>query len=744
EVREWLRRRFKRRLSSQCASEDISDGSHHQLLKDIELDCTFFEHTLTMEQLNDLFPLSRICLQDARRTRGLNKDEVIARLSKDGRNIVCPVTGKDALKIFLAQFLNTFRIFLLLVALMCFAIFLIDTEHLLELYLMLILLGVFLALSLISYWQERSAYTQVRGFKSMVPTFCVVVRSGRHSRVNASEIVVGDVVYLSSGSRVPADLRLIYTDGLFLETSWISGEMDPLEFYDESVGKGVSALASQNIAFNGCQCVRGEALGIVIKTGNDTVIGKLMEMTSKEGGQPTRLEREHKRFVTFITVLALVVGAITFLIGVIVNNFQRITATFVNGFLVISVANVPQGLPITLGAALIIVARRLAKKGLYMKRLDVAETLGTATVVMCDKRGVFTSNDIAVTDIWHGREFFKGRIPIINRRRYSWDKLSSLHNSDEHACALLTAMSVCNKAQVEPIGSGNVAKWKQITFDVDLSNMNAWTSALENGSTQLDLEQNATQRAVQLNSIRAAFQHKNITGNPTEVALLKYVEESIRKKFEIVFEIPFDATRRFHVVVAKSSNESETSEEGVVNHFGSKSSCNDASLDYSTLGEEERELCRGNRKKKNFRAPKGRRMVCVVKEVQKASVAFHLWMCTTRRISLFQHGFRNIVAAFAILLEILALNFFIYTPGLQAWLGVEHPPAFVWLFCFGVAAVLLVFNESENQQRVRNAKSTVTKHGGQLNRNVTGYIVLHAVLCRSISTVAIVACDVDP
>uniref|UniRef100_F1KSN4 Sodium/potassium-transporting ATPase subunit alpha-1 n=1 Tax=Ascaris suum TaxID=6253 RepID=F1KSN4_ASCSU len=570
ELREWLQRRFKRKSSTQTTAEDAPDIVHHQLLKDIELDSTFFEHTLTMEQLNDLFPLSRICVEDPRRTRGLNKDEAMARLSKDGRNIVCAVTGKDALKIFLSQFLNTFRMLLLLVALTCLIIYIIDTEHLLELYLTIILIGVSTALCLISYWQEKNAYAQVRGFQSIVPTSCIVVRSGRRVRVNASEIVTGDVVYLSPGARVPADLRLIYTNGLFLETSWISGEIDPLQFYDASVKKGISAFAAQNIAFNGCQCVRGDGLGVVIKTANNTVIGRLMETMSQEEGRATRLELEHKRFVTFITVLAFILATLTFCIGIIMNHFHNFKDTFINGFLVIIVANLPQGLPITLAAALIIVARRLAKKGLYMKRLDVAETLGTATVVMCDKRGVFTSSDITVTDVWHDRMFFRG--PITSGRRYSRSTVASLKNVDEHADALLTTMSVCNKAQIESVRSGSLAKRKQITLDMDLNNISSWGKIFDNGSAHPDLEQITIQRSVQLNSIQAAFQKKNITGNPSEVALLKYVEEtvsvqSIRNNYEIVFEIPFDAGRRLHVVVARDNHHSHVSDEGNIKFY---------------------------------------------------------------------------------------------------------------------------------------------------------------------------------
>ncbi|VDN18257.1 unnamed protein product [Gongylonema pulchrum] len=75
------------------------------------------------------------------------------------------------------------------------------------------------------------------------------------------------------------------------------------------------------------------------------------------------------------------------------------------------------------------------------------------------------------------------------------------------------------------------------------------------------------------------------------------------------------------------------------------------------------------------------------------SQVFHFWMCTTRRISIFEHGIHNIVAVFAVLVEICLLSFVIYTPGVQDWLGVTHPPIFVWLFCLPVGILLIIFNE---------------------------------------------------
>lgn len=77
--------------------------------------------------------------------------------------------------------------------------------------------------------------------------------------------------YLSPGSRVPADLRLIYTDKLKLDTSWITGELEPLDFCDTTVPKNVTALGAQNIALNGCLCTNGIGYGVAIRTGNRTV-----------------------------------------------------------------------------------------------------------------------------------------------------------------------------------------------------------------------------------------------------------------------------------------------------------------------------------------------------------------------------------------------------------------------------------------------------------------------------------------
>uniref|UniRef100_A0A0R3S3M8 Cation_ATPase_N domain-containing protein n=1 Tax=Elaeophora elaphi TaxID=1147741 RepID=A0A0R3S3M8_9BILA len=527
----------------EVSTVDVSMVVHSHLLKELELECNFFEHTLTLEQLNDLHPLSRINLEHPECSKGLNKDEAVSRLSTDGRNVISAVTSRTATKLLLKQFSHTFRLMLLTAALTCFIIYALDTARLIEIYLAIALIIIFFVLCGVSYWQERHAKKNMQCFQSLMTTDCYVVRAAERIRINVSDIVIGDIVYLCPGAHE-----------LKLDTSWITGELEPLDFCDTTVPKNVTALGAQNIALNGCLCTNGTGYGVTIRTGNRTIIGKIARVTSKQKGVPTRLELEHKRFVNFISTLAITMATITFVTGLLLTNFQHIINTFVNGFLVIIIANIPQGLPITLGAALAIVARRLAKQNIFMKRLDVVETLGTATVVMCDKTGIFTLNDITVSDLWYQLHYFKGTEELKAKRQQlsSGDLSIPLSESDNDSLvALFTVMSVCNKAHLEPINSRGAYAWHMV-HKLSRSNNTITIQSLLDGKV---LRGKISDAEVE-RTVRSAFHQKVITGSENEVALLKYVEkiangERIRRNYEIIFEVPFNRQRRFQLMIVR-------------------------------------------------------------------------------------------------------------------------------------------------------------------------------------------------
>ncbi|MFH4983224.1 hypothetical protein AB6A40_009933 [Gnathostoma spinigerum] len=151
-------------------------------------------------------------------------------------------------------------------------------------------------------------------------------------------------------------------------------------------------------------------------------------------------------------------GAVIFLLGCVLTKFEDVLALFSSGFLVVIVANVPQGLPATVTSELTIIARRMAKKNVYLKRLDVVDAFGAATVIASDKTGTLTMNDMTVTDVWTGLRYISG-VPEVRQRT-----LHTIHSTlrslntlsldvyDKPIPELLTLMAVCNKAQIEVSG----------------------------------------------------------------------------------------------------------------------------------------------------------------------------------------------------------------------------------------------------------------------------------------------------
>lgn len=139
------------------------------------------------------------------------------------------------------------------------------------------------------------------------------------------------------------------------------------------------------------------------------IIGQIASLTTDQKEKKSSLEMQVTRFVRFITILALTMATIVFLVGAIVTDFHNVLSLFINGFLVVIVANVPQGLPATLTSQLTIIARRMAKKNVFLKKLDVIEAFGAATVIASDKTGTLTKNIMTVTDLWYNKQYMTGK-----------------------------------------------------------------------------------------------------------------------------------------------------------------------------------------------------------------------------------------------------------------------------------------------------------------------------------------------
>ncbi|CAD5216682.1 unnamed protein product [Bursaphelenchus xylophilus] len=277
---------------------------------------------------------------------------------------------------------------------------------------------------------------------------------------------------------------------------------------------------------------------------HDGLIGKLVQITSQEKSTPSWLENEHKKFVRFITIVALCISTVTFCVGLAIKGDQHLINTFINGFLIVVVASVPQGLPVTLTSQLIIVARRLTKIGMFLKRVDVADTLGLTSVLLTDKSGILTSNQMKVVDLWFEEELFG-----VSDLNSSKDTDSKKLMNNQCFKRVLEVISVCDRAQIRS------PKRRKIKQDQECMTPK-WST-------------NSKPVCVPLHHT-TSLRQKSMVGKATDVALVKFVEQIIpvhdlREGFDIVYELPFSAQRRFQLVIARekkiydSDNESDTS-----------------------------------------------------------------------------------------------------------------------------------------------------------------------------------------
>ena len=190
-----------------------------------------------------------------------------------------------------------------------------------------------------------------------------------------------------------------------------AGEADPIPMSVHS--KNDAPHESHNIAFMSSQVLNGEGFGIVIRCGDDTFIGKINTLALHTAPQETTMVKDIRLFVTFIAIFASTLAIILFSIGLIRGT--KFADAFVNGLVVVLVANIPQGLPATVTAMLSSTAAKMKEKRVVVKRPDIVESLGAATRIASDKTGTLTQNKMTVMNCWVNRQFKSSNEILANR-----------------------------------------------------------------------------------------------------------------------------------------------------------------------------------------------------------------------------------------------------------------------------------------------------------------------------------------
>jgi magnesium-transporting ATPase (P-type) len=310
-------------------------------------------------------------------SRGLSSAEAASRLVIDGPNRLPPPPRVHAWRAFLGQFTHFFATMLWVAAVLA----LIAGMPALGFAIVVVIIvnGVF------AFVQEQRAERAAEQLQDLLPVGVVVRRDGHPKTVSAAEVVVDDLVVLSPGDRVPADLKLTVADGISIDASTLTGESVPVQ-----LGVGDSAFA-------GTYVTAGAAEGAVIAIGAATALAGIAQLTSSAQPPRSPLAHELDRIVRTIATMAVGVGAAFFGLSMLIGSPASDGFLFAVG---VTVALVPEGLLPTVTLSLAMGAQRMAKRNALVRHLEAVETLGSTTFICTDKTGTLTRNQMSVTSVW--------------------------------------------------------------------------------------------------------------------------------------------------------------------------------------------------------------------------------------------------------------------------------------------------------------------------------------------------------
>lgn len=238
----------------------------------------------------------------------------------------------------------------------------------------------------------------MESFKKMAPTFATVIREGIKIRVATEDLVPGDLVEIKTGDKIPADIRITQCRGLRVENSSITGESEPVTRTDYPSDE--NPLESSNVAFFSSFAVDGSGTGIVIATGDQTMIGRLAGLTSQLEKTETPIAKEIKHFVQIIVIVSVLCGVLFFGLSLVIDANVLRAFTYLLGIII---ANVPSVLLITVTTSLTLSAQKMAEKNCLVKNLESVETLGSTSTICSDKTGTLTQNKMSVSNLWFGQ-----------------------------------------------------------------------------------------------------------------------------------------------------------------------------------------------------------------------------------------------------------------------------------------------------------------------------------------------------
>ena len=361
---------------------------------------------------------------------GLSEPEVDRRLKKYGHNVLNKKPPKSILNMLKEQIFDPMILILLGAA--TFSALLNEWVEAGVIFFIVIIN------SIIGIIQEKKAQASLAALKTMSAPTATVIRNGSEKIVSASELVVGDLVILTNGDMVPADLRLTQSNNLKIAEASLTGESIASEKNAAAVLSPDCPLGDRkNMAYTSSIVTYGRGSGIVTKTGMNTEIGQIAGMLEDDDTSDTPLKRKLNAVGKILTIIGLIICVLIFAIGAFYGR------PLLPQFLVaisLAISIIPEGLPATATIIMALGVQRMAKEHALIKNLPAVETLGNATVICSDKTGTLTLNKMTVTHLANGDDFLNKKILEVQK---------AVKNNNAYK-DLMYAASLCNDASLSP------------------------------------------------------------------------------------------------------------------------------------------------------------------------------------------------------------------------------------------------------------------------------------------------------
>ncbi|MFC1741554.1 calcium-translocating P-type ATPase, SERCA-type [Nanoarchaeota archaeon] len=330
---------------------------------------------------------------------GISSQEAARRIQKYGRNELKEKKGTPWWGMLLEQF-NSPVVWILLgaVAVSLF-IGISGNGDAHEAFRDAIIIGMILVLNAgFGFYQEFRAEKAIDALKKMASLKALVIRDGKQQKIDAADVVPGDIIILETGEKIPADSRIIEAANLETQEAALTGESTPVSKNADIIDKHVTLGDQHNTVFSSTIITRGRGKAIVCATGMETQIGKIAHLIQSTETEPTPLQKQLARLGKWLGILVIVICAVVFLTNWLTQEGSMMVAFL--AAVALAVAAIPEGLPAVVTVALSLGVRRMVKRNALMRHLPSVETLGCTTVICSDKTGTLTHNEMTVKHIF--------------------------------------------------------------------------------------------------------------------------------------------------------------------------------------------------------------------------------------------------------------------------------------------------------------------------------------------------------